>query len=138
MLQGLSGENEIPDAVIDVYTDRYILARMTPDQPLSPHAFQILLALADRDLHGLGVMNDVLERTSGHMRLWPGMLYRNLDRLVADGLVAEIDPPKDAEPGGGKPRYFRITAAGRRACAVEAQRLAAFVEVARRKKLIKT
>jgi DNA-binding PadR family transcriptional regulator len=107
------------------------------DQPLPPHVFQILLALADRDLHGLGVMNDVLERTAGHMRLWPAMLYRNLDRLVDAGLVVEIDPPKDAEPGGGRPRYFRITAAGRRACAAEAQRLAALVEVARRKKLIK-
>lgn len=107
------------------------------DQPLPPHVFQILLALADRDLHGLGVMNDVLERTAGHMRLWPGMLYRNLGRLADAGLVTEIDPPKDAEPGGGRPRYFRITPAGRRACAAEAERLAAFVEVARRKKLLK-
>ena len=104
---------------------------------MPPHVFQILLALADRDLHGLGVMNDVLERTRGHMRLWPGMLYRNLARLVDAGLVTEIDAPKDAEPGGGRPRYFRITPTGRRACAAEAQRLAAFVEVARRKKLIK-
>jgi hypothetical protein len=39
---------------------------------LPAHWFQILLALADRDLHGLGVMNDVLERTEGQMRLWPG------------------------------------------------------------------
>jgi DNA-binding PadR family transcriptional regulator len=105
---------------------------------LAPHWFQILLALADRDLHGLGVMNDVLERTGGQMRLWPGMLYRNLERLVAEGLVAEIDRPKGAESGGGQPRYFRITAAGRRACAAEARRLASFVEIARQKKLLKT
>lgn len=105
---------------------------------LAPHQFQILLALADRDLHGLGIMNDVLERTGGHMRLWPGMLYRNLSRLVAGGLLTEIARPKGAEPGGGQPRYFRITPAGRRACAAEAQRLAAFVEVARQKKLLKT
>jgi DNA-binding PadR family transcriptional regulator len=105
--------------------------------PLSPHWFQILLALVDRDLHGLGVMHEVLERTGGHMRLWPGMLYRNLERLVTQGLVVEIDSPPDAEPGGGRPRYFRITPAGRRACAAEAQRLAGFVEVARQKKLLK-
>jgi DNA-binding PadR family transcriptional regulator len=50
-----------------------------PDPPaLQPHWFQILLALADHDLHGLGVMNEVLERTDGRMRLWPGMLYRIL------------------------------------------------------------
>ena len=104
---------------------------------MTPHWFQILLALADRDLHGLGVMNDVLERTGGQMRLWPAMLYRNLARLTAEGLVVEIDAPDGAETGGGRPRFYRITPLGRRACAAEAQRLAAFVEVARQKKLLK-
>jgi DNA-binding PadR family transcriptional regulator len=105
--------------------------------PLEPHWFQILLALADRDLHGLAVMNDVLERTGGRMRLWPGMLYRALGRLVDMNLVVEIDPPDGAGAAGGRPRFFRITPAGRRACAAEAERLAGFVEVARRKKLLK-
>ena len=104
---------------------------------LPAHWFQILLALADRDLHGLGIMNDVLERTGGAMRLWPGMLYRNLARLVHDGLVVEIAAPKDAEAGGGRPRFYRITPLGRRACADEARRLARFVEAARQKKLLK-
>jgi DNA-binding PadR family transcriptional regulator len=114
------------------------MPRAHPDPPpLPPHWFQILLALADRDLHGLGVMHEVLERTGGHMRLWPGMLYRNLERLLTQGLVVEIEPPPTAEPGGGRPRYFRITPAGRRACAAEAQRLAGFVAVARQKKLLK-
>jgi len=114
------------------------MARARPEPPpLAPHWFQILLALADRDLHGLGVMHEVLERTGGHMRLWPGMLYRTLGRLVAEALVVEIDPPPSAEPGGGRPRYFRITPAGRRACAAEARRLAGLVEIARQKKLLK-
>ena len=108
---------------------------MTPSLP--PHWFQILLALADEDRHGLGIMNDVLERTGGGMKLWPGMLYRNLARLVDDGLLVEVEAPAGAEAGGGRPRYYHITAAGRRACAAEAQRLAGFVEAARRKKLLK-
>jgi len=113
-------------------------AKRTSDAAgLPPHWFQILLALADRDLHGLGIMNDVLGRTGGGMRLWPGMLYRNLARLVHDGLVVEIAAPKDAEPGGGRPRFYRITPVGRRACADEARRLAGFVEAARQKKLLK-
>jgi DNA-binding PadR family transcriptional regulator len=111
--------------------------RLADTATLPAHWFQILLALADRDLHGLGIMNDVLERTSGAMRLWPGMLYRNLARLVQDGLVIEIAVPKDAEPGGGRPRFYRITPLGRRACAEEARRLAGFVEAARQKKLLK-
>ena len=105
--------------------------------PLEPHWFQILLALADRDLHGLAIMSDVLERTGGRMRLWPGMLYRALGRLTDMNLVVEIEPPADASPAGGRPRFVRLTAAGRRACAAEAERLAGFVEVARRKKLLK-
>jgi DNA-binding PadR family transcriptional regulator len=109
-----------------------------PDpRPLQPHWFQILLAVADHDLHGLGVMNEVLERTEGHMRLWPGMLYRNLGRLVEEGLVVEVTAPPAAEPGGGRPRFYRITPLGRRACAREAQRLAGFVEAARQKKVIR-
>jgi len=53
-----------------VYTDRYKLTghadqKPTAPVPLEPHWFQILLALADRDLHGLAIMNDVLERTGG-------------------------------------------------------------------------
>jgi DNA-binding PadR family transcriptional regulator len=105
--------------------------------PLPPHWFQILLSLADRDLHGLAIMNDVLERTGGRMRLWPAMLYRNLARLVGEELVTEIGAPADADPRGGRPRFYRITPLGRRACAEEAQRLAGFVDVARRKKVIK-
>jgi DNA-binding PadR family transcriptional regulator len=104
---------------------------------LQPHWFQILLALADRDLHGLAIMNDVLERTGGRMRLWPGMLYRALGRLAEVGLITEIEPPDDAAAAGGRPRFFRITAVGRRACAAEAERLAGFVEAAKSKKLLK-
>ena len=113
------------------------MPKTKPPAPLEPHWFQILLALADRDLHGLAIMNDVLERTGGRMRLWPGMLYRALGRLADIGLVTEIEPPDDVPIAGGRPRFFRITAAGRRACAAEAERLAGFVAVARRKKLLR-
>jgi DNA-binding PadR family transcriptional regulator len=112
---------------IDIYRD-IIRAAM------SPIWFQILLALADHDLHGVGIMHEVLERTGGAMRLWPAMLYRNLQKLVDEGLIAEIPAPA-AMPG--RPRYFRITAAGKRAGTAEARRLAAFVDAARDKRLLK-
>ena len=113
-------------------------ARKSPaPAALEPHWFQILLALADRDLHGLGIMKEVLERTGGRMRLWPGMLYRALGRLADLNLVLEVEPPAGAMVSGGRPRFFRLTPAGRRACAAEAERLAGFVEVARRRKLLK-
>src|SRR4029079_14959196 len=93
---------------------------------LPPHWFQILLALADQDRHGLGSMSDVLERTGGRMKLWPGMLYRNLSKRADEGLVVEVEAPPGAESGGGRPRFYRITALGRRACGAEAERLAGF------------
>lgn len=109
---------------------------MAPSDPaLPPHWFQILLALADHELHGLGIMHEVLERTGGRMRLWPGMLYRNLQRLTEAGLIAPAPGPP--EPAAGSPRYFRLTPAGRRACSAEAQRLAEFVEAARAKRLLR-
>jgi DNA-binding PadR family transcriptional regulator len=121
-----------------MYVIRDIYIPVTNDAPLPPHWFQILLALGNRDLHGLGIMNDVLEQTGGQMHLWPAVLYRNLARLTEAGLVEEIDQPSNAEPGGGRPRFYRITRAGRRACGAEAERLAGFVQIAKRKKLLKT
>jgi DNA-binding PadR family transcriptional regulator len=110
---------------------------MGPHTAIPPHWFQILLAVADQDRHGLGIMNDVLERTGGAMKLWPGMLYRNLTKLVDEDLLVEVESPPGADAAGGRPRFYRITAAGRRACAAEAGRLAGYVEAARRKKLLK-
>jgi DNA-binding PadR family transcriptional regulator len=106
-----------------------------PDLP--PHWFQILLALADQDRHGLGIMGDVLERTGGRMKLWPGMLYRNLSRLADEGLVIEVETPAGAETGSGRPRFYHLTPLGRRACADEAGRLNGFVQAARQKKPLK-
>jgi DNA-binding PadR family transcriptional regulator len=107
----------------------------TPPAPLPPHLFHILLALAERELHGLGIMHEVLERTGGRVRLWPGMLYRNLQRLTREGWIATAEGP--AAPEAGSPRYSRLTLTGRRRCAEEAERLAALVAVARARRLLR-
>jgi len=104
--------------------------------PLMPAEFQILLALADQDQHGLGIMNEVLERTDGAMRLWPGMLYGSLKLMTEQGLILETAAPAEAESGGGRPRYYRITDDGRGALVAEVKRLSAFVDAARAKNLL--
>src|SRR4029079_19014124 len=73
----------------DVCIPGYIHPVTDSSRPLPPPWFQILLALANRDLHGLGIMNDVLAQTGGQMRLWPAVLYRNLRRLERAGLGKE-------------------------------------------------
>ena len=80
---------------------------------LKPHRFHILLALADRDLHGTAIVEEVLERTDGALRLWPGMLYRSLRQLEADGLIREVDPPQGAPTEGGRRRFYSLRREGR-------------------------
>lgn len=110
---------------------------MLVPSPLPPHWFQILLALADGARHGLGITKDVFDRTGGQMHLWPGMLYGTLKKMIAARLVEDAEAPAEYVSGGGRPRFYRITLAGKRACAEEAERLARYVSVARSKRLIK-
>jgi DNA-binding PadR family transcriptional regulator len=105
-------------------------------KPLKGHWFQILLALADQDLHGLGIMREVSIQTSERMHLWPGMLYGALKRMTDQGLVTEIEPPRDRVSGGGKPRFYSITEAGRRTLIAEVRHMDMFVQTARDKKLL--
>lgn len=109
----------------------------TSREPLPPHWFQILLSIADEPRHGLAITEDVRNRTGGRLRLWPGVLYTALKKMTDAGLVAETDAPANFSAGGGKPRFFRITAAGRTACGDEAAYLADVVAVARSKRLLK-
>ncbi|MGD2070881.1 MAG: PadR family transcriptional regulator [Gemmatimonadota bacterium] len=104
---------------------------MSEDADLKPHWFQILLALADRELHGTAIMDDVLERTDGRMRLWPGTLYGSLSDLADAGLIRETDPPEGAPTEGGKRRFYSITPRGRDALRDEVRTLVSYVETAR-------
>ena len=107
-----------------------------PKQTMKPHWFQILLALSDGALHGTAIMEEVLERTDGAMKLWPGTLYGSLRELEVAGGLSETDPPKDAPTEGGKRRFYRITPEGRDTLAAEVHRLASFVQAARVKRVI--
>ena len=98
--------------------------------PLTPIAFDILLALLDGVAHGYAIMRAVEERSEGATSLHAGTLYRALSRLVDAGLIEELDEA----PGEGsdeRRRYYRVTAEGRRAAAAEARRLEAQLGAAR-------
>ena len=49
----------------------------TPEQflPLTPAVFHILVALGDGEAHGYAIMQDVLAKTGGSVRLSAGTLY---------------------------------------------------------------
>ncbi len=105
-------------------------------QTMKPHWFQILLAVADAPKHGTAIMEEVLERTDGAMKLWPGTLYGSLGELEGAGWLSETDPPVDAPTEGGKRRFYQITPEGRDTLAAEVRRLASFIQAARVKQVI--
>ena len=106
----------------------------TPENflPLTPVAFEVLLALGDGTRHGYAIMREVEGRTDGRWSLHPGTLYRALGRLVDEGLLEELDPPADEDDQ--RRRYYGMTRLGRRVASAEAERLTSQLEVARTRK----
>ena len=98
--------------------------------PLTPPVFHILLALAEEERHGYGIMQDVSQQTDGALQLGPGTLYGCLKRMLAAQLVEESDERPDPSLDDERRRYYRMTALGKRVVRAEAQRLAGAVTVA--------
>ena len=102
-------------------------------EALTPAVFHILLALADQERHGYGIMQDVLERTDQQLRLGPGTLYGTIKRLLEAGQIEEAG---EREEGNERRRYYRLSSSGRKIAKLEAERLENLVRVARMKKLL--
>lgn len=97
--------------------------------PLRAPVYHILLALASRDLHGLGIADEVEAASEGVLELGPGTLYRSLSEMAEAGLIRGVDAPDE----GADPRrkYYGITAEGRELLAEETARLSRLVDRAR-------
>src|SRR5215204_3152162 len=95
--------------------------------PLKPIDLQLLLALADEELHGYGLVQAIAHRTDRLVTLEPGNLYRVIKRLLADGLVVESDRRAVPELGDERRRYYRLTALGGRVVTAEIRRLQTLV-----------
>lgn len=96
--------------------------------PLRPVDLQLLLALAEEEQHGYGLVQAIEEATGGLVKLDPGNLYRVIKRLLAAGLVAESDRRDAPELGDERRRYYRLTALGRQVLAAELRRLHALMK----------
>src|SRR5436190_22862591 len=98
--------------------------------PLPPATFHILLALAEDDRHGYGIMQDVAARTDGQLKLSPGTLYRSIQRMLEQGLIVELvsRPVKHEDE---RRRYYRVTPFGREVARAEARRLTQMLKLAR-------
>ena len=88
----------------------------------------MLLSLADQDQHGYAIMQEVLDRTGGKVRLWPATLYGTLKRLIEADLIEESSG-RLAAGDDERRRNYRLTRLGRRVLAAESQRLEDLVRV---------
>lgn len=104
--------------------------------PLTPVAFEILLALADGEQHGYSIMREVERRSSGAVTLHPGTLYRALARLLESGLIEELEERPDPQHDDERRRYYQLTARGIAIARAEAERLASQVSAARQRRLL--
>jgi DNA-binding PadR family transcriptional regulator len=102
-----------------------------PAAPVTPAVFHILLALADGESHGYGIMQEVDQFTHGDRQLGPGTLYRSIQRMVVDGLIQELAIALHGEADDDRRRYYRLTPKGLAVARAEAQRLADLVTAAR-------
>jgi DNA-binding PadR family transcriptional regulator len=99
--------------------------------PLPEATFHILIALADGDRHGYGIIQDVAAATGGALRLSAGTLYRSVQRLLEQGLIVETRDRPAPELDDERRRYYRLTPFGAAVARAEAGRLAQLVRLAR-------
>lgn len=104
--------------------------------PLSSATLHILLALAGGNLHGYGIIKEVVSNSNGHYRLGPGTLYDNLKKLMDAGLVADeptfsSSKRNSAPTKGDDRRLYVLTNEGRDALAAEVDRLQSIVRKVR-------
>ena len=100
--------------------------------PLTVPVFQVLLSLLDQPLHGYALIRDIEARTGGEVRLTASTLYGAIARMLEAALIEE----REAEPGQGRRRSYRITRAGRELLRQEAERLERATAWAREKRLL--
>src|ERR1700676_165290 len=106
--------------------------------PLKTQWFHVMLSLAGGEQHGYGIMQEVLNRTTGKVRLWPATLYGSIKRLIEAGLIAESNVRPAPEVDDARRRYYRLTDLGRQVLDAECERLQELVRAIQVKRAMVT
>jgi DNA-binding PadR family transcriptional regulator len=93
--------------------------------PLTALAFEVLLAVAQGERNGYEIMLAVEKRTNGAFSPNPGTLYRVVDRLLNEGLIASETDANESR------RIYRLSKLGAQVLEAEARRLEGQVKAAR-------
>ena len=105
--------------------------------PLNHAGYHILLALADGERHGYGIMSDVEEISGGATRFGPGTLYTSIKRLLTSGLIEESEKRPDPKLDDERRRYYRLSGLGRKVLSAESERLSTLLRYARSHRIVK-
>jgi DNA-binding PadR family transcriptional regulator len=105
--------------------------------PLTPVAFEILLALADGERHGYSILQEVEIRSGGAVSLHAGTLYRALARLLESELIEELRSSPDPTSDDERRRYYRLTPRGIAVARGEVARLEGQLSAARTRRLLR-
>jgi DNA-binding PadR family transcriptional regulator len=104
--------------------------------PLTPIVFHMMLALADGEKHGYGIMRTVEAETEGRMQIRTGSLYGSIRRMIESGLIEETNERPDPELDDERRRYYGLTDFGRRVLATEAARIVQVMTVIQGKHIL--
>jgi DNA-binding PadR family transcriptional regulator len=104
--------------------------------PLKTQWFHIMRSLPGGEQHGYGIMQEVLNRTAGKVRLWPATLYGSIKRLIEAELIEESDERPAPELDDARRRYYRLTPLGKSVLDAECDRLHDLVRVIREKQAL--
>lgn len=102
---------------------------------VTPLTYSILLALADAERHGYGIIKEIESRAGPDSAPSTGALYLALQRMESEGLIIEAG----RRPSGSEDkrrRYWKLTARGRDLAGQESRRLETLVATAREKDLL--
>ena len=92
--------------------------------------YLILTALAEKSLHGYGIIQEVSTITQGKTTLRVGSLYGTLERLVEEGLVR---PDGEEVVEGRNRRYYSLTEQGTALLSAHATQMASVSKEALRR-----
>jgi DNA-binding PadR family transcriptional regulator len=101
-----------------------------PQEPLTPKAFHILLALSHGAANGYQITARAEENARGRVRLSPGTLYENLHRLHELGWLAEVKDDPTLNTDGRGQRFYELTELGVQVLSEEVRRLSEDVRLA--------
>ena len=104
--------------------------------PLTPTVFHMLLALADGEKHGYGIMQAVEAETQGQMQIRIGSLYGSIRRMIEAGLIEATTERPDPALDDERRRYYGLTEFGRRVLSAEAARIAQAMAVIQGKHIL--